>query len=250
MAIRFPLDLGYKAENNFPYMSFEIIKFRTRNFIKDEDASSGKPITTVDPSGKISEQPPVVLNTVYLPLPDNIQNNYQPSWEMTSLRTIEGIREVARANDVEEGALTLLKTAYSLSLGDLNRRLFSQTPNPKKQALFNGIEPRSFQWSWTFIPYSEQESKVIEDVIRTFATNSLPDIEKSSDIFFDFPAEFGIKFKNTKGLPVLDYCVCQGVNVSYSQSNTQLMQDGRASQITLSLSFLETSLRTKTKPGL
>lgn len=250
MAIRYPLDLGHKAENNFPYMSFDIIKFRDRNFIKDSaPSSSGKP-DTVNPIVKLSDQPPTVLNTVYLPLPDNVQNNYSPSWEMTDLRFVQGIRELAAANGVLEGAMALVGTIYSYTLGDLNKKVFSQTPNPKKQAIFQGIEPRYFSWQWTFLPYSQQESEVVENIIKAFTENSLPDLESSASTFFDFPSEYAISFRNVKGFPTPGYCVCNGVNVSYSQSNTQIMEDGHASQITLSLSFMETDLRTKRKPGL
>jgi len=250
MSIRYPIDLGHKADNNYPYMSFDIVKFRDRNWIKDSaPASSGK---IEKPKGdiKLSQHPPTVLERVYLPLPDNVQNNYSHSWEMTDLRMIEGIRDVLRSSSVLDGAAIIGKTMASLTVGDTFKKIAALTPNPKKQALYNGSEPRSFSWQWTFLPYSQQESEIIDNIIKTFTKHSLPSIENNSDSFFNFPAEFGIHFRNVKGFPVINYCVCQNVSVGYSQSNTQLMDDGYTSQITLSMSFLETDLKTTKTPGV
>lgn len=248
MTIRYPLDLGHKAENNFPYMSFDIVKFRDRNFIVDSAPSSSGVIDTYQ-GGDKSIKKTIHIDTIYLPLPDNLQNSYNPSWEMTDMRAINTIRDVLKT-DVLSGFKMLGAEMTALAAGDMMKKLTFQTPNPKKQAIFNGIEPRQFSWQWSLIPYSKQESEVIDNIARTFTKHSLPDLGKSTDAFYDFPAEFGITFRNVKGFPILSYCVCQNVSIGYSQSNTQIMEDGRPSQITLSMSFLETDIRTKTRPGI
>lgn len=250
MSIRYPLDLGHKVENDFPYVTFDIVQYRDRNWIVDSGPASSGEVSKHWDTYVNEDVKTIYLDTIHLPLPDNVQNGYAPNWEMTDLRIIEGIRDVLQASGMSEIATIAGGAVLSVTVGDMMKKIAAKTPNPKKQAIFNGIEARGFSFNWTFIPYSQQEAETIDNIIKTFTMHSLPNLEKPSDAFYDFPAEFGITFNNVKGFPKLSYCVCVGVNVGYSQSNTQIMSDGYATQTTLSLSFLETDLRTKTRPGI
>lgn len=250
---RFPPDLGFLVEENkLPYVEFGIVKFRDRNLIKDTGPVSGSvPFTTYD--GDQTKNFTTILDRVWLPLPANMSNSYSPSWDMAGMPLIETARAALQSNGglmSAEAAKKFAEAGLGIVAGGLIQKFTSQTPNPKKQALFNGIDPRSFTFNWLLTPQSEAEAKLIETIIATFTKNALPDLENKSDSFFDFPAEFEIVFHNVKGFPALSYCVCTNVSTDYSAGATQLLQSGHSVQVALSLSFSETDLRTKSRPGL
>ena len=141
---------------------------------------------------------------------------------------------------------------FKLLSAPIDKKLFAgrKTANPKKQAFFNGIEPRTFSFNYTFAPQSEAEANTIQSIIKQFTVNSLPSTDGVNDILFNFPAEYLISFENVKGFPIISSCVCTGVATNYSPSTMQLLKSGHTVQIGLSLSFTETDVRTSEDPGV
>ena len=265
---RFPEILGREAQKDrYPFVAIQPIKYRHQNKVLDFDALdsiTGETIRNAAPKAEFNLNPKRTPggDSFYLPLPTTVSNSYSPSWEMadtiwTSWLTetaaniapakgkgLEGLQMVGGAIKDAGGR------AIDIALGGKFSQVFAgRVINPKKQALFNGIDPRSFAFDYTFSPQSLHEAELLERMIRSLVRYTLPK-ESASRVFYEFPYEFELTFYNVAGYPKISPCVCTSISTNYSPGQLQLLQSGHPVQITLNMVFLETSLRTRDDPGI
>lgn len=90
-------------------------------------------------------------------------------------------------------------------------------PNPQILQLFKEVKRRSFQFSYTFIPTSEEEAQSVYHIIRAFKYYSLP--KRGDNRMLEFPAEFRITFMHGANenlyLPRVARCALTSVDVKY-----------------------------------
>ena len=90
-------------------------------------------------------------------------------------------------------------------------------PNPQILQLFKEVKRRSFQFSYTFIPTSEEEAQSVYHIIRAFKYYSLP--KRGDNRMLEFPAEFRITFMHGGNenlyLPRIARCALTSVDVKY-----------------------------------
>lgn len=200
------------------------------------------------------------------PLPQQFGTSYSPQWEMKDTKFIDialrGFSNAmnrfngdgnAAAGEVFGAASDLFMMApeaITVALfGQFSQIFGAKTLNPKKQAIFNGIDPRSFGFDYTFVAHSAKEADTIEKMLADFIKCTLPS-ETEDQIFFEFPYEWQISFHNVRGYPKLANCVCNSISVNPGTTNAQLLDSGHPIQMSLTMSFIETSLRTKQSPGI
>jgi hypothetical protein len=244
----FPDDI---KEDNYPYISFSVYEHSTSWVVKNNPNGSSPLEQTGDKKGK-------PLITINLPLSQTLQNNINPQWEMADTKLISAGAEVIdrfknvnnNINDTGNNKSSMLWDVAALAPLETPKKLFGMIANPKKQAFFNGIEPRTFQFNYSFSPKDLSEANTIENIINAFTEYSLPSLDTQNSAFFKFPHEFLIKFYNVKGFPELDFCVCTGITTDYNSGQMQLLKSGHPVQMSLQLTFLETSLRTKENIGI
>lgn len=130
----------------------------------------------------------------------------------------------------------------------------AMTPgNSKAEQLFNGVDFREFEFSYTFAPKSREEAENVLSIIRTFRYHMLPEyLPGSNEFLFLYPSEFDVRFyTGTDENPYIEQhatAVLTRAEVNYTpnnQFNTFSGMNGMASQINLRLSFKEISLLTK-----
>lgn len=244
--LRYPPDLT-EDSRRLPYLKIQMVKYRERNFEYDGEGN----ITDISPNREL-------LNSVVLPLPENVSNTYNMNWEMANLQGVKFLEDIFSNNSIKDAIVSsgARDNLTAILFGQFSKIISQKTPNPKKQALFNGIDPRTFSFSFTFAPQSLREAEQLQKVIKELTVASLPSLETeegeddSSAAFFKFPAEFEITFGNVAGFPKLSSCVCTSIATNYSPTQIQLLESGHSVQTTLTLTFLETELLRKTKPGL
>lgn len=258
--LRYPPDLRALDGSNtpLPYVSIDIINFRERNFVYDKGEAN------------LISSSKEYLASVILPLPENgVTNSYSMNWEMANTQGIKVIEALSKGNIREAGA-----GVSAIVAGGVFRRIANKTPNPKKQALFDGIEPRSFTLEYVFFPQSRQEVDILGKVIRTLTSYALPELSEAEyettageptntetentdnefvvfdrSAFFEFPSEFEITYRNVKGFPKYNPAVCTSISTNYG-SQLQLFESGHSIQINLSMSFLETEFVRRGRPGV
>jgi hypothetical protein len=149
------------------------------------------------------------------------------------------------------GAAKLLTSAPKSGGVRLLAKGFGLAINPQKQLLFQGIGFRDYQLVFTFTPYSKDESKEIEAIIKEFKMAAAPAITSSAGgMFFKVPKTFQVEFmfngqENKKISKVTD-SVLTTIDVNYSPNTFAAMDDGSPVQIMLTLNFKEINLVDRT----
>lgn len=125
--------------------------------------------------------------------------------------------------------------------------------NPQKQVLFQGVNFRDFNMSFTFTPYSAAEAEQVKNIIEKFRMYASPKRnsqldtgENKSNMFWVPPALFEIDFKqygqHNDKLPKLKDCVIESIDVNYTPNGWTAHSDGAPVQTVLTINFKEISL--------
>ena len=236
-------------------MAFQAIQYRDRWAILEKGQASS---AVGDNSLLVPEAKKTVLATIYLPLPSDFASAVAPQWTVQDVPITSAAVEAfsdATAKDAWNARLTELKrfsqnmTAYFTSA--YQQKFTNNIANPKKQAFFQGIEPREFTFSWTFSPTSSVEAATITNIVQTFTKWSLPSIGTPNDPYFNFPCEFMITVFKAVGFPVFnESLVITSVNHNPAPAGMQLLTDGHSVQTGLSITMRETTIRTNEFPGV
>lgn len=245
--LKFPEDIGTIPPGGSPtaFCKITLVKYYHQNFVFDYKDSA----SMWEKYGQMSMNNNKRIELgwhVILPLPNNVDNRYSPQWEMANTRLASAVTD-------SEGILDMaseVSSVFAATFFERFQKIFSgRTLNPRKQALFNAIEPRTFSFSWNMSPQTEKEAETIQEIVRVLSTYSLPK-QSENKSQFEFPAEFEVTFHNVKGFPKISTCVCTGITSNVTPNTVQLFKSGHPIQTNISLSFLETELRTQDSPGV
>jgi hypothetical protein len=136
---------------------------------------------------------------------------------------------------------------------------FSQSiaMNNHQEMLFRGMQFRSFDFKFRFVPQSEEENQNAENIVSAFKFYAAPEIiAGTTGRFWIYPAEFDIQFfsngSENLSLAKISTCVLTKINVDYtpigSFSAHRKKQDGSGSPpvcVDLSMTFSEVEYVTK-----
>ncbi len=141
--------------------------------------------------------------------------------------------------------------------GDLNLKKYLEAgqrraSNPFVLQLFEGVDRRTFDFSFKFQPKNRKEVEEVYSIIRTFKRYSLPS-RSYGGRFLDYPAEFRLTFVNTDKenlyLSRMTRCALTGITVSYGTNPFTTFrpdEEGAApTQVEMSLSFSEMEILTQ-----
>jgi len=91
-------------------------------------------------------------------------------------------------------------------------------PNPQVLQLFQGVDRRTFSFTYEFVPVSEKEALKVYEIIRLFKKYSHPR-RAIEGRYLEFPAEFRITFmhgtEENLYIPRIARCVLTGVDLEY-----------------------------------
>jgi hypothetical protein len=224
------------------------------------------------------------INSIYLPMPENLVYNEPIDWTGTDLGMMKGAADALLGKGGSDNALAgaalgqagnvlaggagaivskllgggLLGGAVLGGLGggaslqgaiESNLRVKS---NPFKEQTFQGVGFRPFEFSFVFNARSQTEVNTIRKIINTFRKFSKPSLESPESAIFNYPAEFQIEFltlfqdgwTDNEYLPRLKQCVCKSVNTNFTTAGWKSFEEGAPTTITLQLGFEETDIIT------
>jgi hypothetical protein len=206
------------------------------------------------------------LDTLRLPIPNSIQFSDGPKWSTEDIGIV-GTQLGAAVKGLQGGqdvASNLQKMATGLqsqialdaiagmnffgSKNAITQNIGGKIQNPYTEQIFNGVDPRSFTFNWKLVPRNIEEQTAINDMIKAFRYNSLPDYSSElnsgssdvnaanlSDRWLTVPSVWSIKFfsygKDMKYIPYLKVCVIQNISVNYTPDNvwaSHMTPDGPA----------------------
>jgi hypothetical protein len=192
--------------------------------------------------------------TIALYIPDNISESYESSYTDVSL--LDAAKEISTLlSDVPYvgkafSAVNDTISALQSDTGKLAASAFGVAINPQKQVIFDGIDFRKFQFSFTFSPKSLPESDTVNQIIKTFKYHAAPSIGSGviGSFFFTPPSSFTIEYlyngSTNTYINKIAECVLESVSVNYAPNGiwSAFDQTGAPTQVTLSLSFKEIEL--------
>lgn len=211
------------------------------NAIKQTDAWQGA--TSGSKTGiNISTPTESVGDAVYLYMPETLEFNYDSSYSDLSLGDTLG--ESILTSGLGGRAIT---SAIQDPAAKLALNAAGYVFNPQQQLLFNGIDFRTYQMSFTFTPYSKAEAESVRKIIEKFREYAAPTVVKeAAGFFFNPPGMVDVSFVNqgsqNKNLHKLKRSVLESVTVNYAPNGWAAMEDGAPMQTTMTLSFKETEL--------
>ena len=242
---------------------------------KDKEGSAGTSLLDVlgmtDKNGaKISFNPPRKRSSevIALYMTHSLQTNYGMQYGEVNADGVLGamLDNYSKTGNIKEAGqvgFDAFKSEFSKSLGgvvanivDSGRggtgsahwkdHLTKTVRNPRKETSFVGVAFRQFQFSFLLTPSNETETKMINDILRTFKKHMHPELSGKGDgnMNLRFPNDFDIEFRhgmqeNTKINKILT-CVLENMSVSYTPNNMWSTHvDGQPTAIMLTLQFRE-----------
>jgi hypothetical protein len=207
-----------------------------------------------DEKFKLTKKMKKLKNTIDLYAPPGINASYNMKWNMTDDMLISFAQQ--DAFDSMKKAITKPGEASKelLQAAAVSNSTFSNltrtAKNARKDVLFNSVDNRNFQYEFQLAARSQEEAKMINQIIYLFKLYSHPEVMKGFGQFLSiYPAEFKIEyyFINDQGDHVINpymnqisSCVCTGMNVSYASNGSyQSLMNGEPTIVNLSLRFME-----------
>ena len=184
--------------------------------------------------------------SVNLYMPETVQFEYTSQYENFTLADAIGSAHVPLVSAAARAITsTLDKGGNTAARALLNYAGY--VFNPQQQMMFEGIDFRNYAMSFTFTPFSKEETETVKKIIRTFREHAAPTIVRSlAGFFFNPPSVFQIKYlhngSENEYLPKLKKCVLEQVSVDYSPNGWSAFGDGSPTQITMTLAFREVEL--------
>jgi hypothetical protein len=222
------------------------------------------------------------VGNILLPMPDNLTYAEQTEWQGADLGAIGGLAKngLGDTKDLAGAGFSQLGTIISGGAGALVSSVlgggvlggalvgalgggnvlqgtiestFRIKSNPFKEQTFQGVPFRPFDFSWTFSPTSENETKTIKKIINTFREYTKPSYKDLSQFQFLYPHELNVKFYTKKDdgsiveneyLPCLKPCICKSINTNFATAGWHSFKDGAPTSITLQMQFEEIEIIT------
>ena len=216
-----------------------------------------------------------IESIIYLPIPQQLSDSTSVNWDPGGLNPIEafGVAATAGLMQKDTSAVEALISSNTLNIignekfrravisalageavgtlsgnvsgSQLVSRATGQVFNPNLELLFEGVNIRSFPFSFEFFPRNPREAKEVLNIIRTLKiAMSARKTGDTGEIFISAPRVFQLTYmKGRNKHPFLNTFLpmaLTSVNLSYTGSNTySTFHDGTPTHIRMDLTFKE-----------
>ena len=125
--------------------------------------------------------------------------------------------------------------------------------NPHMEQYFKGMNFRAFSFAFKFAPTTEQESHVIDNIIKTLKFYAHPEMKGGPNSrFFIYPAEFDIQYYHKNGpnvyLNKISTCALTSIETNYTGAAVwAAFKNGAPVELELTLGFNELEILTKAR---
>jgi hypothetical protein len=215
-----------------------------------------------NPSLQLTPETTTPRGSISLYIPETMSFTYGASYNDVSLTKVagEGIGAIAKgiSGSIPGAESSFGKAISSIGGGVANAvtgdainlalKSVGLAVNPKLQLLFENIGFRTYSMTFTFTPYSQQESEQVTKIINTFKKFAAPRIVKgaTNGMFFIPPAIFEPKFyfngSENKKVNAVKPSVIENIEVNYAPNGWSTFGDGSPVQTTLTIQLKETEI--------
>lgn len=167
----------------------------------------------------------------------------------------DGIGEIA--NRLKYSVLANIGSSIANMLGGnataegLMGEVAGKIPNPYLTMVFQGVDFRSFAFTFKLTPYSEEDCRIIDRIVKTFRIASLPTREQdAAGALLGYPMECEIEYnwRNARNewLPRFKRCAITGFDTDYTGNGMfSVMRNGFPTTVTISIKFTELNIVTR-----
>lgn len=175
-----------------------------------------------------------IEDMMVLPLPQNgIINNIANNWTEDN---------IMRSSDMIEGwkAQGMAKARDFLSGigGRYHLHKKGQAINDFSSLLYSGVAMRDFNFTWSLVPESKEESIIIRDMIKAFKRNCLPEYS-GWRVFYPHFWKIRVVFPGNYEPIIFNDCVLTALTDSYFEEEKYVFNTGHPTKITLMTTFKE-----------
>ena len=251
------------------------------------DEKPGIEFSVTDANSRMSRDANRLMKyLIELPIPQDLSDSNSVTWGEDRANALElaalAVAQEAMQGDIGENAVNLAQSAVTAlntgidipglksdtqaavraalsgaAIGALGSNVSPQSVisrstgqilNNNLELLFQGVNLRTFPYSITFSPRSEDEARIVKDIIRRLKTSMAPKAGEfdgtAGGIFIQSPDVFQLKFlKDDVDHPFLHafkLCALTGMSVNYTNAGTYTSyEDGTPVNIRMSLTFKE-----------
>ena len=121
--------------------------------------------------------------------------------------------------------------------------------NNRSEMMFEGIDRRSFAFTFRLIPHSAREAAEIQNIVTSFRYYMLPEIPQGLEFgrALKPPSTYMISYSHQDTLHKIGECFLESVDVKYGGERPQFYNDNRPTETELTLQFKEMDIMTKRK---
>jgi hypothetical protein len=201
---------------------------------------------------------------IALPIPDSVATDYATMWSRYEGGLISDTTAVlddlmsgdAKTEFLKSMAMRTASVTSSLADSVLSgmgadtalKKSTKRASNPRNEFLFDGVNNRSFNLQWKFIPKSESEANTIRQIIELFKVFMHPelDVAINNGSYYLFPAMFDITFMSgnseNEWLYRTSTCALTNMIVNYTGAGQWVAMDANSAPFAfdLTLQFTET----------
>jgi len=190
-----------------------------------------------------------MAGTVNLPLPANLSNDLDPSYEEKSLKDL--ITGAAASSLSALTSASMQKAAgVAAGAGNIMAAANAKAINPMNVVLFTNINFRQYSYSWKLSPKNQAESGSIRNIVRYLQWASVP-AYFGGGLLLEYPHYFMISIYKDGYLHKFQPAVIERINVNYHGSGA-FYKRGEGNQnepapaeVELQISFKEVAIVTK-----
>jgi len=224
-------------------------------------------------ANKFSENYIRTTTSIDLYMPPQIQTSYSADWGQedlgvlgsavdaaAGLMNIDSWHDAANAWNVVKNTLkeSGIRTAASavqaitpLNFETLRKTATSTIANPYMEVLFNGVQNRTFSFTFKMIPRNAREQASVKAIVDEFKFHRAPEFKYGGQTnYMIFPSEFDIQFLTREGenqwLFKISTCALTNMTINYSPEGQYASHsDGAPFATELTLEFTELEILTK-----
>ena len=225
---------------------------------------------------KMMEGSTRLATSIALYMPPSVQTSYSPQYTDVEVGGIaEGLTAVKdmvmaiasggkvtdamvqRGTEGAEQAVNKVMDAFAPGIRALAQIEAGKIISNKMELSFEGVGRREFSYTFNFLPKSEQEAKVVDEIVNMFKFHSMPEFEGMTGRTMTIPDTFDIEYmyrgSRNNFLNKISTCFCTGVQVAYGgdryiayETTSGVHGDGNPPQKTaLTLNFKEMEIITR-----
>ena len=265
---RYPLDVDSKSSNHFIQFQIRVRQQATVVYgsgAVDATRSGGNEYITVP-------RPPrkTLDSTIQIQMPPTIEVSHKINYADTEIGLlVAGLLAAGQSfsDDISAdaardaitnsigGEIKNAITGLAEGIGITGARAANQISsgkviNNRTELKFEGIDRRSFAFTFRMLPKSSEEAQIIKEIVTLFRYHAMPNFPIGGSLggrTMEVPSTFDISYVPGRHLHKIDECALESVQVKYGGERTQFFVDDQPVETELTLQFRELGIITKEK---